>query len=86
MNIYNNEFIFGSKVVTVNSSTVPMTVTAPTPTRVPVTEQPKYSFNIFDGTNAASGAFAAFVHDGDSDDERVDHEQTVHWDAIQDHV
>jgi hypothetical protein len=45
----------------------------------------QYSFNIFDGTNA-SGEFAAFIHDGDSDDENVDNEQTNHWDTIQDHV
>ena len=45
----------------------------------------KYSFNIFDGTNA-SGEFAAFIHDGDSDDEKVDNEQTNQWDTIQDHL
>jgi len=86
VNAYNNEFIFGSEKVTANSTTAPTTVAAPATTTAPVTEQPKYSFNIFDGTNAASGAFAAFIHEGDSDDERVDHDQTVRWDAIQDHV
>ena len=45
----------------------------------------KYSFNIFDGTNA-SGEFAAFIHGGDSDDDNVDNEQTNHWDTIQDHI
>ena len=45
----------------------------------------KWSFNIFDGTNA-SGAFADFVHDGDSEDERVDNQQTIQWNAVQDHV
>jgi hypothetical protein len=44
-----------------------------------------YSFNIFDGTNA-SGAFAAFIHDGDSDDENIDNEQTKHWADVQNHV
>merc|ERR1712238_401036 len=86
VNAYNNEFIFGSEKVTAKRITAPMTVADPTPTSAPVTEKPRYSFNIFDGTNAASGAFAAFIHDGDSEDERVDHAQTVHWEAIQDHV
>jgi hypothetical protein len=45
----------------------------------------KWSFNIFDGTNA-TGGYADFVHDGDSDDERVDNEQTTKWSAVQDHV
>ncbi|OEU08302.1 hypothetical protein FRACYDRAFT_250091 [Fragilariopsis cylindrus CCMP1102] len=48
-------------------------------------EQPKYSFNIFDGTNA-SGVFADFIHDGDSDDEKVDNATTDHWAAVQDHI
>ena len=47
--------------------------------------QRKYSFNIFDGTNASS-AFADFVHDGDSDDENYDQEITDHWAAVQDHI
>ena len=86
MNAYNNEFIFGSEKVIAKSSTAPMTVADPTATCAPVTGKPRYSFNIFDGTNAASGVFAAFIYDGDSEDERVDHAQTVHWEAIQDHV
>ena len=45
----------------------------------------RFSFNIFDGANA-TGAFANFIYDGDSDDERVDNEQTVHWKAVQDHI
>jgi hypothetical protein len=45
----------------------------------------RYSFNIFDGTNA-SGEFSCFIHDGDSEDEENDEEQSKHWDAIQDHV
>ena len=43
----------------------------------------KSSFDIFDGTGASS-AFAEFIHDGDSDDERADNEQTTHWSAVQD--
>jgi len=45
----------------------------------------QYSFNIFDGTNA-SGAFGAFVHDGDSDDERCDEAETEKWGAVQNHI
>jgi hypothetical protein len=45
----------------------------------------KWSFNIFDGTNG-SGAYADFVHEGDSDDERIDNEQTIKWSAVQDHI
>jgi len=44
-----------------------------------------FSFNIFDGNNA-SGAFARFIHDGDSDDERVDNKETAHWKTVQDHI
>lgn len=45
----------------------------------------RYSFNIFDGTNAG-GAFAEFIHDGDSDDERLEKEETDQWKEIQDHI
>eukprot|EP00532_Pseudo-nitzschia_australis_P020668 CAMPEP_0168304932 /NCGR_PEP_ID=MMETSP0142_2-20121227/48626_1 /TAXON_ID=44445 /ORGANISM="Pseudo-nitzschia australis, Strain 10249 10 AB" /LENGTH=524 /DNA_ID=CAMNT_0008256287 /DNA_START=44 /DNA_END=1615 /DNA_ORIENTATION=- len=38
----------------------------------------KFSFNIFDGTNA-SGIYTDFVFDGDSDDERADHDETLKW-------
>jgi len=79
----NLESIFGSEGMTGNSSKAPTMVAVPTP--APVTEQPKYSFNIFDGTNA-SGAFADFIHDGDSDDEKVDNAMTDRWAAIQDHT
>lgn len=44
-----------------------------------------YSFNIFDGTNA-SGAFAAFIHEGDSEDMAVDNAETKRWVDIQDHL
>ena len=40
------------------------------------------SFNIFDGTNAG-GAFAEFIHDGDSDDEAADEEETERWNGMQ---
>jgi len=82
-NSNNLESIFGPEGITGNSSKAPTMVAAPTP--APVTEQPKYSFNIFDGTNA-SGAFADFIHDGDSDDEKVDNAMTDRWAAIQDHT
>lgn len=45
----------------------------------------RYSFNIFDGTNAG-GAFSEFIHDGDSEDERLDKEDTDRWKEIQDHI
>mmetsp|Transcript_32483 Transcript_32483/g.67874 ORF Transcript_32483/g.67874 Transcript_32483/m.67874 type:complete len:215 (+) Transcript_32483:1131-1775(+) len=51
----------------------------------PIPEQPRYSFNIFDGTNA-TGAFAEFVFDGDEDDEEADNEETRRWSAVQGHV
>ncbi len=50
----------------------------------PKTER-RYSFNIFDGTNAG-GAFADFIHDGDSEDERMDQQETDRWKAIQNHI
>ena len=75
----NNVFIFGSREIETqeNPSSIP-TMAAPS-------HQPKYSFNIFDGTNA-SGAFADFINDGDSDDEQYDNGITEHWAAIQDHI
>ena len=42
----------------------------------------RYSFNIFDGTNA-KGSLAQFVVEGDSDDERTDNEETLHWSSVQ---
>ena len=42
----------------------------------------RYSFNIFDGTNAG-GAFAEFVVEGDSEDEAADAEETEHWSKMQ---
>jgi len=45
----------------------------------------RYSFNIFDGTNAF-GMFADFIHEGDSDDERMEQEETERWASIQNHI
>jgi len=45
----------------------------------------RYSFNIFDGTNA-SGKFADFIFEGDSEDIRYDHNETEKWNAVQDHI
>jgi len=51
----------------------------------PPKAQHRYSFNIFDGTNA-SGAFAEFIHEGDSEDERLEKEETERWAQIQSHI
>ena len=48
--------------------------------------QPQYSFNIFDGTQDASGAFAAYIYDGDSEDLSYDNAETKKWNSIQDHM
>lgn len=45
----------------------------------------QYSFNIFDGTNA-SGEFATFIHEGDSEDIRKDDAETEKWGAVQNHI
>lgn len=45
----------------------------------------RYSFNIFDGTNAC-GAFSEFIHDGDSEDERLEKEETDRWNEVQNHI
>ncbi len=45
----------------------------------------RYSFNIFDGTNAA-GQFADFVFDGDSSDFHEDMAETEKWNAVQNHI
>ena len=49
-------------------------------------QKPEYSFNIFDGTQNAAGAFAEFIHDGDSNDEHDDQLQTDHWAGCQNHL
>ena len=76
----SNECIFNSQEIVIQDNPRATMATAPS-----AIQPSRYSFNIFDGTDA-SGAFAAFIHDGDSDDERVDHEQTDHWAAVQDHI
>jgi len=48
-------------------------------------EERRFSFNIFDGTNA-SGAYADFIFDGDSDDEQMDKEEAEKWKGVQDHI
>jgi hypothetical protein len=45
----------------------------------------RYSFNIFDGTNA-SGKFANFIFEGDSEDIRYDNNETEKWNAVQDQI
>jgi len=45
----------------------------------------RYSFNIFDGTNA-TGGFAEFIYEADSDDEMNDERETQQWKDIQDHI
>ncbi len=45
----------------------------------------RFSFNIFDGTNAA-GQFADFVFEGDSQDFILDQAETEKWNAVQDHI
>mmetsp|Transcript_20644 Transcript_20644/g.48714 ORF Transcript_20644/g.48714 Transcript_20644/m.48714 type:complete len:475 (-) Transcript_20644:446-1870(-) len=47
--------------------------------------KPRYSFNIFDGTNA-TGAYAEFIHAADSDDELRDQDETDRWASIQKHM
>lgn len=42
----------------------------------------KMSFNIFDGTNA-SGAFAAFIFEGDDEDIQADEQETEMWCKVQ---
>ncbi|MGK3741654.1 MAG: hypothetical protein ACI8RD_010443, partial [Bacillariaceae sp.] len=74
----SNNFLFSSQEMTIEKRPSP---TPPPPQQ----QQRKYSFNIFDGTNA-SCHFADFVHDGDSEDEIYDSGLTKHWADVQDHV
>jgi len=78
----SHNFIFTSQEIIETQDTPKATEAKATET---LAAQPKYSFNIFDGTDA-SGAFAHFIHDGDSDDEKVDNAATEHWAAVQDHI
>lgn len=43
----------------------------------------RFSFNIFDGTASSGGKFAAFVFEGDSDDEESDMAETRKWSGCQ---
>jgi len=80
-----SDCIFNSqRIVTQDTHTSRLSTETITATDT-VAQQRKYSFNIFDGTNA-SGAFADFIHDGDSDDEKEDNYATDRWAAIQDHT
>jgi hypothetical protein len=51
----------------------------------PEPEKEEFTFNIFDGTNA-SGAYAEYIHGGDSEDKRMDDGETDHWNAVQNHI
>jgi len=79
----NQGFIFTSQEIVIQDTSHRLTRTATA--KESFAQEPRYSFNIFDGTNA-SGAFASFIHDGDSDDEKVDNTMTDHWASVQDHV
>jgi len=68
-----------------NSITGLKTTKATTKTSTSKKSERKYSFNIFDGTNA-SGEYADYIYDGDSDDERNDNQQTDHWESVQNHI
>ena len=54
-------------------------------TRRPSSVTTRYSFNIFDGTNA-NGAYAEFIHEGDSEDLQRDDHETAKWNACQNHI
>jgi len=82
----NSNYIFNTCTVNTVPTQSPQLVLAPAPApAVSISSTPRYSFNIFDGTNA-SGIFAEFIHDGDSEDEKLDDKATKHWEAIQDYV
>lgn len=88
----NMNHIFNSQEIThdntnnvpVPSSSTPVPALSSQSSSEP-SSQPRYSFNIFDGTNAG-GVFAEFIYDGDSDDERGDNKQTDYWGSIQNHI
>jgi len=80
----SHDFIFTSSQEIIETQDTPIQVTEAKATESSA-QQHKYSFNIFDGTDA-SGAFASFIHDGDSEDEMVDNAATEHWAAVQDHI
>ena len=78
------DFIFnaGESLSRVSESPTTNTANIQAP---PEPEEEQYTFNIFDGTNA-SGAYSEFIHDGDSEDERMDGDETDHWNAVQNHI
>jgi len=82
------DFIFTSQEI-VSTETPTLVTTSAPPAPAIATEalaqQPKYVFNIFDGTDA-SGAFAEFIYDVDSDYEEEENAITDHWAAVQDHT
>jgi len=78
----HHDYIFTSQEFAIQDTTPKQTTETVTEKSA---QQPRYSFNIFDGT-CASGAFASFIHDGDSDDEKVDNAATEHWAAVQGHI
>eukprot|EP00537_Pseudo-nitzschia_pungens_P000397 CAMPEP_0172359642 /NCGR_PEP_ID=MMETSP1060-20121228/3832_1 /TAXON_ID=37318 /ORGANISM="Pseudo-nitzschia pungens, Strain cf. cingulata" /LENGTH=467 /DNA_ID=CAMNT_0013081403 /DNA_START=83 /DNA_END=1486 /DNA_ORIENTATION=- len=87
------EFIFynpeESSTVTpiAEDSTVPKTKTTATPEPAPSRPhaERRYSFNIFDGTNAST-QMSEFVFAGDSDDEEADKHESIHWHSVQNHL
>jgi len=79
----NQGFIFTIQEIGIQDTSHRLTTTATA--KESLAQEPRYSFNIFYGTDA-SGAFASFIHDGDSDDEKVDNTMTDHWASVQDHV
>jgi len=79
----SNGFIFTSQEI--ESQDTPLKLTSAMTATTTEAQEPKYSFNIFDGSNA-KGDFQDFIHEGDSDDERIDNEQTDRWADVQDHI
>jgi len=89
----SRNYIFSSndmeQINSPHSSTMVAAAVSASGTTIQVATQPvtssEYTFNIFDGTNA-NGAFSEFVHEGDSDDERIDNKETKQWSAVQDYI
>ena len=60
----------------------------PTPLKYEQQDQQQrraYSFNIFDGTNAA-GAFAEYIYEGNSEDELEGRAENAYWSDVQDQI
>jgi len=80
--------VFGNKTegeIKSEGDTPPVTATVPEERRTSQERLSRYSFNIFDGTNA-TGQFSDFIYAGDSDDENADDAETMYWGAVQNHV